>query len=890
MLDELGQDVVLICLRFEFGAGLLEETYCSGPGSLIFRQLSERASFQSPHLLALWFGADERTPSAKTWYTVNDRIAKTLHLGLSKADFFSQTCRLALANWAARHRYDSTKRTDRKRSIFASSSTLDPARRPRAARVSLKDFNHILSSNQPAPVLHSRTISEEEMNPSLPEGEPKSLPAPNESLGNDGKPVEGNEDNPVEGNGGNPVEGNDGNPVEGASLTNALDSIIVASSSNLATVDRREPGRPVQNPWKSVVMETTSDDSIKETSKASLAAAEAREPAAAMPQREIASSRLRSTAVSTVASGEQEDTTASPLAMTFDHKTVNPFHESHQVKMPSALLDVQSNPGSGQMTVTGHKRPQTEASTAQEAIIDVQHNKPLSQSVPSTPVVRPAITSRHYRTPSSGSIGQDATFSLASLNSSSSVALRSSAFSTTSQGLSQTPMTVFSDNSLVPDSGCKRRADSDPMSPPAHKKPNRGLQNTSLVSATDSTVARMISAGEQGNPIMVERVQSRDIKILELRDIVTKSLQQEKAWLGGETVDHFVQMAAFSQRSFTTVTALMLEETRVKDRPENMTFAQRFVDPITRENVASVLVPVCVGGDHWVIVFVDRTRPIVRLYNSQSTSDTQRENVGLILNTLKPFFSFEISDLELPKCAHQNDGYNCGVFAIVNAFCLAGGIPPPSALNGSLWRRLLLAMSTESSLASVLPRSLLSVDISAGGLETHVEDQPRTVLPAEALPLDIALTFHRRAVAMATAYRDRCIAREREADEMVTWVEQEVVPISSSLMSAAAAEIQRLAELLGTWDVELQRLKSIFNPTPCFSIEASTMDRVRRELDQAMRLHKIQRQRQMIAEMTAKAFRVLEVDEVLVELRNTRDGYRDQITKAQQMLETGFGG
>lgn len=59
------------------------------------------------------------------------------------------------------------------------------------------------------------------------------------------------------------------------------------------------------------------------------------------------------------------------------------------------------------------------------------------------------------------------------------------------------------------------------------------------------------------------------------------------------------------------------------------------------------------------------------------------------------------------------------------------------------------------------------------------------------------------------------------------------------------------------------------------------MQQLRQDSGQSKRLHKFERQQQVIVEMTAEAFRSLEdeVDKVLIELHDIRDGYREQITR-----------
>ena len=168
---------------------------------------------------------------------------------------------------------------------------------------------------------------------------------------------------------------------------------------------------------------------------------------------------------------------------------------------------------------------------------------------------------------------------------------------------------------------------------------------------------------------------------------MVKALEQEESWLGGETVDHFLQMAAFSQPSFTTVTALMLKGERNKE--ENLTFAELFTDVRTGKSIGNCIVGVNVGNQHWAAVLIRLFPATAFIHDSTHISDSSRvllAEVARNVDVLKTFLSDEARDilLEMIRGPLQQDSHNCGVFTVVTSFLLTTEIPLSKALDGAL--------------------------------------------------------------------------------------------------------------------------------------------------------------------------------------------------------------
>jgi hypothetical protein len=255
-----------------------------------------------------------------------------------------------------------------------------------------------------------------------------------------------------------------------------------------------------------------------------------------------------------------------------------------------------------------------------------------------------------------------------------------------------------------------------------------------------------------------------------LQEILVNALKQEKSWLGGETVDYFLQMAAFCQPSFTTITSLMLKHARAKDTPEHFSVSQMLIDARNGKSVNNVLVAVNVANQHWLSVLLNCSEATAHVHDSgplpKPSSDAQQTVINH-LNVLKTFLPEELGDgtVDVGQCPLQQDGYNCGVFTIVNSFFLAAGIPLPESLDGRLWRHLLLAMTTESSLASILPQYVLSVDRSLGNIIAAVDTAAAQNGPPS--PSSIAAHYLVRVNTVAEMYAKRCSDYEQEGSSIV---------------------------------------------------------------------------------------------------------------------------
>ncbi|KAJ9131756.1 hypothetical protein NKR19_g9473, partial [Coniochaeta hoffmannii] len=197
----------------------------------------------------------------------------------------------------------------------------------------------------------------------------------------------------------------------------------------------------------------------------------------------------------------------------------------------------------------------------------------------------------------------------------------------------------------------------------------------------------------------------------DLKTVMISKLSSDTAWLGGETVDHLVELAAWSVDTCTTISGISLQNSRL-----GASFAQRFVDP-NGEPRPRVIVVFSQCNNHWVTVCLDTSAWAATVWDSlvRAPSPATKEALASSLARVGDFLP--VHGREKPSIAYapgapkQDDAHNCGVFAVVVGWYLAAGLAPPKTLNGHLWRRLFLAAAKQSSLAATLPRQLVDVDV-----------------------------------------------------------------------------------------------------------------------------------------------------------------------------------
>ncbi|KAK3371437.1 hypothetical protein B0T24DRAFT_531935 [Lasiosphaeria ovina] len=114
-------------------------------------------------------------------------------------------------------------------------------------------------------------------------------------------------------------------------------------------------------------------------------------------------------------------------------------------------------------------------------------------------------------------------------------------------------------------------------------------------------------------------------------------------------------------------------------------------------DIDTILVPIC-NGSHWTLGVVRPTRRTVTHMDSMR-ADGSTEVTGVLLNWVKATLgqAFVESDWKVVDYAapRQTNGWDCGVFTITNAICIAAGLDPRHAYTSRelpLQRRRLAAV------------------------------------------------------------------------------------------------------------------------------------------------------------------------------------------------------
>lgn len=128
--------------------------------------------------------------------------------------------------------------------------------------------------------------------------------------------------------------------------------------------------------------------------------------------------------------------------------------------------------------------------------------------------------------------------------------------------------------------------------------------------------------------------------------------------------------------------------------------------------VDSVFVPIC-KGSHWTLGVVRPVAKTIEYFDSMGGSGTQ------FTNLMRSWLAFQLGDSyiqeewKVPRtaCAHQTNGYDCGVFVCTNAFCVALG------LDTSCYRECDMTQQRKNIAAVLINRGFTKdFDFAAGGL------------------------------------------------------------------------------------------------------------------------------------------------------------------------------
>ncbi|OIW22357.1 hypothetical protein CONLIGDRAFT_675128 [Coniochaeta ligniaria NRRL 30616] len=834
-LDNIGADNVLTILIIEFGTDRLEDTYNTRRKDSASLALSKYLGLPSAHLLALWFGADGvRTPEARTISILRTAICEGDSTDFSadrkaqNLDRFVQACRTGFEHWAERLGLDLSLDLSRRSNKKTSSSVV-------AARTcciwasdsTLSALSHDqrrLAKLRPSDLQllrggASRRENSNEQSAAMEYG----LTASNHTS----------------------VVGNDGeSPTIIAQVEASSSNAASHSGKGKTTIALPEPVIPREH-------DDDNDDADEDS--------------------------FRTLGLSKKQTG--------PSAVE-NNDGVGPDDTALEISQP--LVSLPEMPGNNPSHTHQQLSPQvlTPPSTA--------------QVIPQTPST--AMSTKD----------KDTTISRKYSDMSSSSSSVFDGKSGESHRLSLQSQLTESD--MSPDTGdspCPNPLKRQSHPPAAEVSPSRPPKRARFAeTATEPEQSQELPGQPQQlpeaqSPIADQQQEEErspspegDPKQLQdMHDVMVATLKDNKRWLGGETVDHFLQWAAFSNRSYTTATSLMLRSARSKDSLENLAFAKLFVDIETNEPVANVLLGVNIGDTHWIAALLDVSKWTATVYDSlhrpgnTTRTDKVRTSVGEIISVLQPLIPMPApaSGPRAPeivfasKHAMQADWHNCGVHTIVNSFFLAAGLTPPAKLNGAVWRSILLALATGSSIASTVS-SLSPIDARA--LAVELKERVDEEEPMQFANMGEYMAYSKQRLREMQALRlSICRDTYEGLDKAMRWLERDVVPVMSALEEAATSEVTRLREVLKRLDAvvtEMRRACSAGSLARITQIYETALQSAEKETAMVRRSQKLRLDR---AEACVRAVRALDLEGVMQALVASKGVYQDEVEEAEKDLQ-----
>jgi hypothetical protein len=306
-----------------------------------------------------------------------------------------------------------------------------------------------------------------------------------------------------------------------------------------------------------------------------------------------------------------------------------------------------------------------------------------------------------------------------------------------------------------------------------------------------------------------------------------KSLETEDGWLNDNMMDGFVELFAFANGTTTCISNYVLDRKSPPGNPlEVNPLRVRFYSPSPLA-VKRAMIATHIDGNHWVLVNLHLLDNSCVVFDSR-LSDHSIPDVQSRLVSLMPLLDNARGEFRLigGSCPQQTDTSSCGIHAIICACFLATGTHQiPATVDSHLWRKLFLAMARKTSLKNVLPPSVIDVDaavqasVYAGDADMSMEDQ--TQLPQrEAGGLGHVQALYQqseqlrvRADAAARACAEVYRSRGDEVKRVLSWLQEEVEPVLSTLAMSAADETKRLPDTLAKLAVDLREWEGIKETT-----------------------------------------------------------------------------
>ncbi|OIW22456.1 hypothetical protein CONLIGDRAFT_638324 [Coniochaeta ligniaria NRRL 30616] len=789
-LARLGPDIVLKCLRGEFGDKALDDSYRDKSSKSTIVKLARRFQLTDVRLLALWFGVgddeiDTRFPCRKTWLELHSLLCSDdSDEGHEANRFFTEDYPKVMRSWAERNSLDPETFEGRKRSVMARQPYQDGGAYTRLKPRDLACIRIRVNAN------HAQVTGDEGMS-----AEDKDEKEAEE----DGDEIE--------------VEGEEEEAEEDGDEIEVEEEEEEAEQEEEEAEEEEEEDGADQHTDKHI-------DNGKKNAKA---------PSLFPPPRTCFSQPpvTRSTSEGHKSSEEQDKITVDTLT---DSKMAGPV----AMTVPTTASDPKptTNVGVGAKdaeTVFRDGIPRDESPPRQfKCIRQLAGLTPFTPSAPVTPLT-PVITSTV--------LSQNSTIFTSTEPETTNKFIRQVAGSTpvtpstvlsqnstifTSRELDTTTMTLMSadgpgrqndhdaatsrkrSSSLGFETPTTKRLRPDQMIPvssgPSSSAPAPAGMPAVKTGPMASTAYMVAPPGCPGSPVTKTAISldgaNEEVNPSNGPSAIGNELSDPNKWLSGATVSWFLIMITSCTRTIGDLD-LPLDVDDATLTKARQTIARKAVDAGALG--LTQLISGINHGQHWMLIVL-RGVEVLGLYDSIDSEPTKTRAVLDKVRNLLPQRTATEHEVEIYRCPKQNDIVNCGVHTIVVAMFMATETLIPQSLNIRLWRLLLVAMNNKIALSSALSQDLVRFAVAEDEVDASLRTPTLEPLPSTVMTIPIIDTWLDQITAMARSAHEMAShsvawysQRRENVATVLAWVTVEAQPVLSRLVDCAA-------EVLDTFD------------------------------------------------------------------------------------------
>ena len=166
--------------------------------------------------------------------------------------------------------------------------------------------------------------------------------------------------------------------------------------------------------------------------------------------------------------------------------------------------------------------------------------------------------------------------------------------------------------------------------------------------------------------------------------ILTKERGQE-AWFSSDLINFYIKFSLSSKNICVDTQKYCVLDCYLYQRlprPRGFELNSRVINAHTLsgtfENCSNILLPIFMGGNHWIAIEIDRISKVINIMDSQNPhkgnpgykNETLEDNITSFLDCRLPGSQFESSEFiyRYQNMVQQIDGTNCGPMVLLNIF------------------------------------------------------------------------------------------------------------------------------------------------------------------------------------------------------------------------------